>query len=58
MSEKVKNIRSNESLTENQKKEQMKELRNEQKSEMKSILTAEQLKKMDEMKSNRTKKVK
>jgi Spy/CpxP family protein refolding chaperone len=58
MSEKIKNIRSNESLTQEQKKEQVKELMKKQKEEMKSILTEEQLKKMDEMKSNRDKKVK
>ena len=57
-SEKIKNIRSNESLTQEQKKEQMKELMKKQKDEMKSILTEEQLKKMDELKSNRNKKVK
>ena len=58
MSEKIKNIRANESLSQNQKKEQVKEVMKQQKEEMKSILSEEQLKKMDEMKSNRNKKAK
>jgi Spy/CpxP family protein refolding chaperone len=52
MSEKIKTIRSNESLTEVQKKDQVKELMKTQKEEMKSILTDEQFKKMEEMKSH------
>ena len=58
MSEKIKSIRSNESLTQDQKKEQMNEVKKQQKEQMKSILSEDQLKKMDEMKSNRNKKVK
>jgi len=58
VSEKIKNIRSNESLTQEQKKEQVKVLMEKQKGEMKSILSEEQLKKMEEMRSNRNKKVK
>ena len=52
MSEKIKTIRSNESLSQEQKKDQVKELMKAQKEEMKSILTDEQFKKMQEMKSH------
>ena len=52
MSEKIKTIRSNESLSQEQKKDQVKELMKTQKEEMKSILTDEQFKKMQEMKSH------
>ena len=58
MSEKIKNIRANETLTQDQKKEQVKQIMEKQKEEMKSILTEDQLKKMEEMRSNRSKKVK
>jgi len=47
--EKMKSIRENKSLTEEQKKEQVKELMKGNKEKMKSILTEEQLKKMKEM---------
>jgi len=46
--EKMKAIRDNKSLSEEQKKEQMKELHKKQQENMKSILTEEQLKKMKE----------
>ncbi len=46
--EKMKAIRENKSLSDEQKKEQMKELHKKQKENMKSILTEEQLKKIKE----------
>jgi len=46
--EKMKAIRENEALSNEQKKAQMMELRKEQKEQMKSILTEEQLKKLKE----------
>ena len=46
MGEKMKVIRENKSLSEEQKREQMKELHKMQKENMKSVLTAEQLKKL------------
>jgi len=51
--EKMKAIRSNTSLTEEQKKTEMKNLQQWSKDERKKILTAEQLKKMEEMKKDR-----
>jgi hypothetical protein len=46
MGDKMRAIRENKSLTEEQKREQMRELGKKQKEEMKSILTKEQLEKM------------
>lgn len=48
MSEKMKALRENKSLTDDQRKEQMKELRNKQKESLKGILTEEQMKKLHE----------
>jgi len=48
MGDKMKAIRENKSLTDEQKREQMRELGKKQKENMKSILTEEQLKKMKE----------
>jgi Spy/CpxP family protein refolding chaperone len=48
MMEKMKTIRENKSLSDEQRQEQMKELHKKQKDAMKSILTEEQLKKMKE----------
>ncbi len=48
MGDKLRTIRENKSLTEEQKREQMRELGKKQKEEMKSILTKEQLEKMKE----------
>ena len=48
MGDKLRAIRENKSLTEEQKREQMRELGKKQKEEMKSILTKEQLEKMRE----------
>jgi Spy/CpxP family protein refolding chaperone len=48
MGEKMKAIRENKSLSDEQKKEQLKELHKSQKDAMKSILTEEQMKKMKE----------
>ena len=48
MMEKMKTIREDKSLSEDQKKEQLKALHEQQKSNLKSILTEEQLKKMKE----------
>lgn len=53
--EKLKSIRENQSLTQQQRKEQAKKLQEDNKEKMKSFLTAEQLKKLDEMKSHRGK---
>lgn len=50
MGEKMKSIRENKSLSDEQKKEQMKSLMKTQKENMKSILTEDQLKKLIEMK--------
>jgi hypothetical protein len=47
-SEKLKAIRENKSLSDDQKREQMKELHKKQQEEMKSILTEEQMKKLRE----------
>jgi len=49
MGDKMKAIRENKSLSDEQKKEQFKELMKSQKDKMKSILTEEQLNKMKEM---------
>jgi Spy/CpxP family protein refolding chaperone len=46
--ERMKAIRENQSLTDEQKKEQVKELHKKQKEELKSVLTEEQLKKLKE----------
>lgn len=54
MGEKMKAIRENNSLSDDQKKEQMKELHKKQKENMKSILTEEQLKKLQESKHKRS----
>ncbi len=48
--EKVKSIQANQSLSADQKKEQMKAVKDAANAERKSILTAEQIKKMEEMK--------
>ena len=48
MGEKMKAIRDNKSLSDEQKKEQVKELHKAQKESLKSILTEEQMKKMKE----------
>lgn len=53
MGEKMKSIRENKSLSDEQKKEQMKELHKKQKENMKSILTEEQLKKLKESRHQR-----
>jgi Spy/CpxP family protein refolding chaperone len=44
----MKAIRDNKSLTDEQKREQMKELGKKQKENMKSVLTEEQMKKLKE----------
>ena len=54
MAEKMKALREDKSLNDENKKEQVKELRNKQKEEMKSILTEEQLKKFEEQKHQRS----
>jgi Spy/CpxP family protein refolding chaperone len=51
---KAKEIRSNASLTEDQKKEQFKELAKQQREETKSILTKEQLQKMQDLHKDRS----
>jgi Spy/CpxP family protein refolding chaperone len=56
MSEKMKSIRDDKSLTEEQIKEKSKELRKQQRENMKSILTEEQLKKMQERKNHHHKR--
>ncbi len=53
MGEKMKSLRESKSLSDEEKKEQMKELMKKQKDSMKSILTEEQLKKMKETKHKR-----
>ena len=53
MTEKMRSIRENKSLNDEQKKEQIKELLKSNKEKMKSILTEEQLKKIKEMKHKR-----
>lgn len=53
MGEKMKALRENNTLTADQKKEQMKELMKQQKENMKSVLTEEQLKKLQEIKHTR-----
>ncbi len=50
---KIDAIKNNSSLTEEQKKAQIKEVMKSSKADMKNILTAEQLKKMQEMKKNK-----
>ena len=50
---KIDAIKNNSSLTEEQKKEQIRSVMKTSKDEMKSILTADQLKKMQEMKKDR-----
>jgi Spy/CpxP family protein refolding chaperone len=50
-------IRNNSALTQDQKKDQMKALKEERKTYMESILTADQKKKMEEMKSKRMDKM-
>jgi Spy/CpxP family protein refolding chaperone len=52
MGVKTKAIRENASLTDDAKKDQMKEVFKKQKEDMKSILTEEQLKKMEENRKN------
>ena len=54
MTQKMKTIRENKSLTDEAKKEQVQELMKQQKEEMKSILTEEQLKKMQDQRKHRT----
>jgi Spy/CpxP family protein refolding chaperone len=51
--EKMKAIREDKSLSDDQKKENMKELHKEQKEFMKSVLTEEQLNKMKELRHNK-----
>jgi Spy/CpxP family protein refolding chaperone len=51
--EKIKAIREDKSLNDDAKKEQAKELMKKQKENMRSILTEEQLKKLDEQKQKR-----
>jgi Spy/CpxP family protein refolding chaperone len=51
--EKMKTIRESKSLSDEQKKEQMKEMMKKQKETMKSILTEEQMKKLKETKHKR-----
>jgi Spy/CpxP family protein refolding chaperone len=51
--EKIKSIRSNSSLTDEQKRDQMKELMKKQKENLKSILTEEQVKKLKETQHSR-----
>jgi Spy/CpxP family protein refolding chaperone len=53
MQEKMKAIREDKSLNDEAKKEQAKELMKKQKADMRSILTEEQLKKLDEQKKKR-----
>lgn len=53
MSSRLKALRENQSLTADQKKEQVKELMKQRKENLKSVLTAEQLKKMEERKPRR-----
>ena len=53
MQEKMKAIREDKSLNDEAKKEQVKELMKKQKEDMRSILTEEQLKKLDEQKQKR-----
>lgn len=53
MGKKMKAIRENKLLSDQQKKENMKELMKKQKENMKSVLTEEQLKKLKEMKHQR-----
>lgn len=50
---KIEAIKSNSSLTEDQKKTQIKEVMQASKTDMKNILTAEQMKKMQEMKKQK-----
>jgi Spy/CpxP family protein refolding chaperone len=51
--EKMKAIRENSSLSDDQKKEQLMDLRKSMHDSMNSILTADQIKKRDEMRNNR-----
>ena len=53
MGEKIRAIREDKSLNDENKKEQVKELMNKHKEEMKSVLTEEQLKKLEEQKGQR-----
>ena len=50
---KAEAIKNNESLTADQKKDQLKALRDEKRNSFKSILTPDQLKKLEEMKHDR-----
>ncbi len=54
---KEETIKNNQALTTEQKKLQLKSLREEQKNSFKSILTTDQLNKMEEMKEKRNGKV-
>ena len=54
MVEKIKAIQEDKSLNDETKKEQVKELKKKQKEDMKSILTEEQLKKLEELKQQRS----
>jgi Spy/CpxP family protein refolding chaperone len=56
MTQKMKALRENKSLSDDQKKEQFRELREKQKANMKSILTEEQLKKLKERKHKGSRK--
>ena len=53
---KAKEIRSNQSLTQDQKKEQFKSLAEKRKEEAKSIMTKEQVEKMEQMRKERSNK--
>lgn len=57
-SEKMKAIRENKSLDETKKREEMKALMNKRKESMRSILTEDQMKKMQEMKKQNPRKTK
>jgi hypothetical protein len=53
MQQKIKSIREDQSLNDESKKEKVKELMKQQKENMRSILTEDQLKKLDELKQKR-----
>jgi Spy/CpxP family protein refolding chaperone len=58
LNQKMAEIRNNSSLTQDQKRDQMQQLRQDRKAFMESILTADQKKKLEEMKSKRENKSK
>jgi hypothetical protein len=57
MADKIKNIRENQSLTDDQKKEQVQELRKKQQESLKTILTEDQLKRLHEKQVRRPAKL-